>query len=404
MRDTRRPLRSRSDVRLSAKSRPHHCLRETALYHEATNLFMPPGPQPDKQKMPTRTAATEAAYAGRYRQLLTAARSDVAALTATNEVRAPFTASMFVDWLLAKRTRYRSNSWRQVRNAAIFGMKKDAKRNPQRAPAIYAAIAILQAATLERDTDLPPQTSSTKAKRFTEADLDRVCFAALASRSPNGKNLVRYLRASTLCGCRPCEWPDAILRKSELAGFQWELIVRNAKQTNDRSTGEVRTLRWPELSDEQVDDLAAWIALSSQDRYDTLLDTLGMLLARLVKVLFPRRASLPTLYSTRHEAAARWKARYIVQNQSPEERTLALAVVAALLGHAADDSATKHYGRPGRGKREISRFPSPHADPSEVAKVRRRLDLDPLLLLKRNVNLSEAERMADTNPTPPRRS
>jgi hypothetical protein len=78
-------------------------------------------------------------------------------------------------------------------------------------------------------------------------------------------------------------------------------------------------------------------------------------------------------------------------DQSPEERTRARAVLAALLGHASDATATQHYGRPGRGGREISRFPSPHADPAEVAKVRRQLNFGPLLLQKRKVNLFEPE-------------
>jgi integrase len=369
-------------------------LKQASTIHNI-ELSMSARPQPS-QAFPTRTAKTDAAYARRYRQLSTAARSDAAAADGTPP---PFTANAFVDWLLAKRSGYRSNSWRQVRAAACFGMKEDAERNPQRAPAISAAIAKLVAAAPERGMDLPSRTSSTKAKRFPEGDLDRTCFAALASRSPNGGKLVKYLRASALCGCRPCEWPGAIFRKSEAAGFDWELIVRNAKNSNDRSTGEIRTLRWPELADDQVEDVAAWIALSSQDRYDTLMGTLASLLARLAKRLFPRRTSLPSLYSTRHEAAARWKARYVVPDQSPEMRTFALAVVAALLGHASDESAAEHYGRPRRGgKKEVSRFPSPHADPSEVAKVRHRFNLT--LLPPRIVEMT-SDRSEEPNTLPP---
>jgi integrase len=341
---------------------------------------MAPTPSSDTQELPRRTSATEAAYATRYRQLCTAARSDAVLAATKTGLKPPLTANVFVDWLLAKRDGYKANSWRQVRRSAVFGMNEDAKLNPRRAPAIHAAIAKLQAAAPPRGKDLPPKTSSTKAKRFLEADLDRVCFAALASRSPNSKRLVAYLRAATICGCRPCEWPSATLRRSAVPGFQWELIVPNAKNTNGRSTGEARTLRWTELSNDQVDDITAWIAFAQEKRYDTLLDTLGSLMSRLTGALFPHRKLLPTLYSTRHEATARWKATYLSADQSIEQRIAGLATVAALLGHISDETASKHYGRPRRGSKEMGRFPAPHADPTEVAKIRRRLDLDRLVL------------------------
>jgi integrase len=357
--------------------------------------------RPQPTQLQTRTAQTEAAYIQRYRQLNTAARSDAAALTATDGTQPPFTANAFVDWLLAKQRAYRANSWRQVRASACFGMKDDAERNPQRAPAINAAIAKLKAAAPERDSDLPPRTSSTKAKGLTDADLDRICHAALASRSPNSEKLVLYLPAATLCGLRPCEWPGAIFRRSKAAGFEWELIVRNAKNSNDRSTGEMRTLRWPELADNQVEDVAAWIALSRQSGYHTLLGTLASLLARLAKGLFSRRKKIPTLYSTRHEAAARWKATFVVPDQSPVERTLAMAVVAALLGHVSDETASRHYGRPTRGTRKISRFPSPHADVAEVAKVRQRFTLLPPRIVEKTSDRSEEP---NTLPPPSKKS
>jgi hypothetical protein len=74
-------------------------------------------------------------------------------------------------------------------------------RDPVAACAIHAAISRLEAAAPAPDENLPPRTSSTRAKRVVEADVDRICFAALASRSPNGKHFVSNLRASGLCGC-----------------------------------------------------------------------------------------------------------------------------------------------------------------------------------------------------------
>jgi hypothetical protein len=81
------------------------------------------------------------------------------------------------------------------------------------------------------------------------------------------------------------------------------------------------------------------------------------------------------LYTPRHEAAARWKAVYVNSATTDEERLRGLAIVAALLGHATDETATIHYGRPRRGEGGSSRFPVPVPDAAEVARVRRRMQM-----------------------------
>jgi hypothetical protein len=118
----------------------------------------------------------------RYGQLNRAARREAALAATTTGGQTALTANAFVDYLLAKRGRYRPSSWRQVRRAAIYGMTQEAERDPAAAPAIHAAISRLEAAAPAPDENLPPRTSSNKAKRSSESDLDRMCFAALAGR------------------------------------------------------------------------------------------------------------------------------------------------------------------------------------------------------------------------------
>ena len=98
-------------------------------------------------------------------------------------------------------------------------------------------------------------------------------------------------------------------------------------------------------------------------------------MGQITKSLFPRRQKQPTLYTPRHEAAARWKAVYVNSATTDEERLRGLAIVAALLGHATDETATIHYGRPRRGEGGSSRFPVPVPDAAEVARVRRRMQM-----------------------------
>jgi hypothetical protein len=145
----------------------------------------------------------------------------------------------------------------------------------------------------------------------------------------------------------------------------------NGKNSNGRAHGHSRTLRWASLSDDHVARITAWIATAkkaeSEGRYETLLDTLGALMKRVTKRLFPRRRKWPKLSSARHMAAARWKHHYVASAKSEEEKLHGLAIVAALMGHGSDETATHHYARARKG----STFPIPTAEPSEVARIRR---------------------------------
>ncbi len=49
-------------------------------------------------------------------------------------------------------------------------------------------------------------------------------------------------------------------------------------------------------------------------------------------------------------------------------------MVAALLGHATDETATRHYARAGEAD---GRFPVPSPDPAKVARIRKRYSLAP---------------------------
>jgi len=94
---------------------------------------------------------------------------------------------------------------------------------------------------------------------------------------------------------------------------------------------------------------------------------------RISNRIFQRRKRRPTLYSPRHEAAARWKSDYMAGTATLEQRIEGAAMVAALLGHASDSTATSHYGRPQCGESGGSRYPTPVPDGAEVARVRKRL-------------------------------
>jgi hypothetical protein len=326
---------------------------------------------PPNDTAPARTERTAADYENRYRQLKREARS---------HFREVPTLERFVYWLIeSKRPTWSASSWRQNRAAAVYGFELDRAANPDRSASIDAAIARLKGTPPAKRTNLAPRTSQQKAKRLLPDDLDRIIHRALAGRAPSAQALADMLNSSNITGLRPREWPTAEFRRSQVPGFAFELIVRNGKRDAVRAHGEFRTLRWAELNTETVATITNWIAQAREAEsagvYRTLLATLQTLMRDLTKNLFPRRQKRPTLYTPRHEAAARWKAAYVYSAVTDEERIQGLAMVAALLGHASDATATKHYGRPRRGERGSSRFAVPAPDAAEVARVRRRMQM-----------------------------
>jgi integrase len=291
----------------------------------------------------TRTPGTEKAYLRRYTQLQRTLATELGRLP---------TPEVFVDFLLRKRATVKKSSWRQIRAACCYGLACDATKVPQHAPRLNKAIEGLKQAPHPKLEPQEPQepkqprrqplrTSAKKAKRCSDEDLKRICHATLATTSPNRKALVDLLISGRLTGLRPSEWGQARLQPSTVPGYEWELVVKCAKNTNGRAPGLFRTLRWRKINQVTLSHLQDWVELAgaaqAKNELTTLVDTLRDLMANVIArtQLFPRRQKWPTPYTLRHEVAAHWKAAYLANATTPEERVAALAKVAALLGHVA---------------------------------------------------------------------
>ncbi|MEH2471986.1 integrase [Nitrobacteraceae bacterium AZCC 2161] len=324
---------------------------------------------------PTRTSKTETGYIKRAIQLYNAVKRDFLVAASIDGSPTHFSVSAFVDRLLEKRQTYRASSWRYNRTAVVFALEQKALQDKWSADVIKDGIERLHAASPpHHDIKLPAHTSSGKSKRFFEEDFERVYNLALTRRSRFAEPLVHFLHANLLAGLRPCEWPSACLSMTNSAEALWTLTIRNAKDSNHRALGSYRELRWRELPHDLVEHVSACIAIAQDAQFERTLSSMSDLLADLTRQLWPTRHSYPTLYSTRHEAIARWKARYLHPDQTMEERLRGLAIIAALCGHATDETATKHYGRPRRGRDRITAFPVPAPDPARVILVRQVFD------------------------------
>lgn len=273
----------------------------------------------------------------------------------------------FVDLILAEKLPgWCPSTWRFNRAALRLGLQADFGSSP----GFDAVLEKLSVQASPKKTQ-PKRTSSSKAKRLSDTDRERVCALASLSSSPNAAKLRDYLRAGTLAGLRPAEWPSARLDRMTVGGNTWRLTVQNAKYTKggDRAHGPTRTLLWKDLSNAEVATLVAWIRHARNPGYVKLLDTLSNLMRRTSARLFSRRKRKPVLYSVRHEFSARAKAHYLAPGRDID---VGLATIAALMGHAVDDTATQHYGRARKSDRGV-KYNIPDADPGEVELVRRAL-------------------------------
>jgi hypothetical protein len=330
--------------------------------------------------MPMQSPRTKKDYARRCRQLAKAAQRQLAKATEQPAHTIDLTPTMLVDFVIGKKGDYLANSWRVVRSSVVATLMKTAALVDETvAKEIETAIERLKQEKPAPEKEKQPVTSRTKDKSPAEKDLARIRHAALARQTQGAIDLVRYFKASLPTGLRPCEWSRARFGKSTLEGYRWMLVVENAKATNGRAHGPVRTLHWEELAPDVVQDILTWIAIAQNGDYDRRLNTIGHQLWEITRALWPRRKEWPTLYSARHVAIAGWKAFYVRKGQGPAERLEALAVIAALSGHGSDETASKHYARANAAS---GKGPVPTADPAEVQNVRRVIKLDWLEIMR----------------------
>lgn len=190
------------------------------------------------------------------------------------------------------------------------------------------------------------QTSANKRKGFPKTLRDAL-FAYLDAHK--GKHryagiLKHWLHYSLLTGLRPCEWDAAafVVHDGKPA-----LRVENAKHTNGRGNGPYRTLLLHHLPEAELAGLQDWLGLLDAMQRDEGLSFAAIQLrlrkylqrcTRIVAKQAGHRGKLPTLYSTRHQWSANMKK--LARDKGWEARQ-----VAALHGHAADDTASSHYGR-----------------------------------------------------------
>lgn len=320
----------------------------------------------------TRSENTQQQYMERGRQLLARYRRERAIMS--DDLLSLDTVE-FVDWLFSLKPTLKPTTWRPY--------KQSAKAILLTVPDSDEAIALIDqdqpeaGSEPERKTspgkpasrDLPRRTSAKKAKYIAKRDFDRIVgYLRFLSASRYGQVLADWLVAGVATGLRPAEWMATsleVVEDKEAPGgrYVW-LYVLNAKHTNNRANGAVRTI---DLSETRDETLAAVRKMSERGRewlyrgeYGDHQNQCSQLMYHTCERMFPNRKTSYALTSTRHQFIANAKS-----YRRPEE-------VSAMVGHGVTDTAVENYGkkRSAWEPEEIEDRASPVEE--EVATVKRR--------------------------------
>ena len=200
-------------------------------------------------------------------------------------------------------------------------------------------------------------TSSQKSKQCSDSFIASMVIEARNVRGKWVEDAVLWMVTNRLVGLRPSEWRTAKL--IELNGQQI-LVVNNGKHSNERANGPVRHLNVTALGPVELNLIKlllkaiAIYAVDDKDWHDFYTGS-RKAVYRIARKILGSQRKYPSLYSTRHQFSA-----------DAKSAGMSKEVVAALMGHATNETAGIHYclKKHGRGSCRVA------PGSSEVATVR----------------------------------
>lgn len=233
----------------------------------------------------------------------------------------------------------RPSSWSQYRCSIRFVAKLFFEKNKITEENYDKICLILENTNGGDRKDLSPKTSSHKKKSFSPKEVDALEKYFLEHTFRWSKPTLYWVKAGVYLGLRPVEWKHA--------SYDSEydiIIVQNAKATNGRAIGQTRTMSLAHYKEEEKQTILKHLdfakRMSDNGKWDSYYQGCSNLLKYSTRKIWKGKERLPTLYSGRHQYSANMKA-------SGCKRT----EVAALMGHATDQTATTHYGKKIHGTR-----------------------------------------------------
>jgi len=281
-----------------------------------------------EKQTPTRSESTERAYLRR-------ATSLIATIEAATGERTP---SSIHQWLLVKNKTIRPSTLRLYRSALLFYMGSiDCGYSDE--GELKSTMDLIREIRPTKTINAPAKTSSSKLKTIKEKQLLHLVVEMQASKFKWDAIAADVLLGTIVTGLRPIEWEGAQILpcdgNSKQEADEIILLVQNAKATNGRSCGDTRTLVIPNQAGAEF-VLKTICHRDSQKAcgisFGSFIKQTSRALARSWKKIYGSEPSA-SLYTARHQFSANAKNLY--------PRT----VVALLLGHVSEETASVHYGK-----------------------------------------------------------
>ncbi len=199
------------------------------------------------------------------------------------------------------------------------------------------------------------QTSGGKAKSVQPEDQVLLLAMLRARGSRTAALAADYFQAGLIVGPRPVEWIGAqlqVLTDSKPidapASATHMLVLNNAKRDDSgiRGNGATRSV-FLTLNAFDAATIARVTADASSHKNDwpKHYDRMRGVLRYAASTLWPKRRKIPSFYTTRHQSQANAKA----SGKRPNE-------IAAMFGHASDNTATQHYARASQGDKNMCKI------------------------------------------------
>ncbi|WP_031404778.1 hypothetical protein [Thiomonas sp. FB-Cd] len=259
----------------------------------------------------------------------------------------------FIAWLVARRPTLAKATWRQYRAAVCWCLGQLPHSDRHR-----LIEELRRAANPADPSTLPSRTSHGKAKHISPDDLRALQDRLLQHPSRWSALANAWLRWTVVTGLRPTEWRHCQVSQEQPGRVV--MAVQNAKATQGRAHGEMRTIAFAGLDLQQTRELAdfafAMRAFAQQGHFDRVYDGVRLTIHRVGLKLWPRRKRPITLYSARHQFCA-----------DAKSAGLSAEAIAALMGHAVTVTHEEHYGRRRYGRGQVDVEP----DQADMARVRR---------------------------------
>lgn len=317
----------------------------------------------DSIKNPTKTKRTKDAYTKR-------ALSDISSFQEEQGVKVDSeeNARLFIQWLISLKPKMSMAYWRQRKAASVYYLEELGFMDSSSYLKTISSDGAYKYRT-RADRKKKGKTSSRKEKKISADDLDTLHhFLSNDEKSRWSLPTLVFFRATLVTGLRPTEWStsqylkDYVDESGESLGPA--LKVKNAKSTNERSHGEYRHLLLSDLDEDSIVFVRGQLKYIVEKigpgkmvkTFNEYYEAVRQRLANVVNRLWPSRRMRISLYTARHQFIADLK-----------KAGYSRLEIAALVGHATDETAHAHYGKKKAGRRSTS-LPKPLA--SEVERVR----------------------------------